>query len=78
MTYFINRWGCLPVTEKEVPGVVTHTHPAGHDYQTIEISDLHAFLQLYGKAIVSPPGKTPYPDGWSITLPNHHGGFGQR
>lgn len=76
MTYYIERWGCLPVTEKEVPGVVTHT-AEGKTFQTIEIDDLHAFLQLHGKAIVSPPGRAPHSDGWSICLPNHNGRFNQ-
>lgn len=32
----------------------------------VEIEDLQAFIEKHGPMIVSPPGVSPYPEGWFI------------
>lgn len=54
--------------EPPVPEAVRQEDPKGvaQYYYTVEIANLQEFIQKHGPMIISPPGKTPYSEGWFI------------
>ena len=48
------------------------------DVYEVEIDDLNAFVEKHGPIILSPPGKSPYKDGWWIWVTDYTGRFTQK
>jgi hypothetical protein len=67
---------------KQPPVPEAHVVEPGDDKHMplyeVEIDDLNAFVEKHGPIILSPPGSTPYRDGWWIWVTDHTGRFIQK
>ena len=66
ITAVIANWSGLDIDKPPVPEAVLHDVVGMPFYYTVDIEDLAAFIKKHGAMIISPPGKSPYSEGWFI------------
>ncbi len=72
--HIANYYGGAP----NVPGV-QWDDGVGYYLEFEDFSGLSSFIEKLGRNIIlSPPGQTPYKDGWFIWLSDHTGKFTQK